>query len=104
MLRTWPDVELVDEATNGEEAVQLVAEHLPDVVLMDLYMPRLDGLAATRVIKQNWPQVNVVILTVQTTRRGEALAAGADDFVLKGAPFNRLSDALHPSSIARNQL
>jgi|GEM_PF-2053492 len=64
LLATWSQVEVIGEAADGQEAVGLVAKHQPDVVLMDLRMPVLDGLAATRIIKERWPGVRVVALTM----------------------------------------
>jgi DNA-binding NarL/FixJ family response regulator len=84
LLAFYPEILVVGEAVNGEEALQLVVEHLPQVVVMDLQMPVMDGVAATRLIKTQWPAIKVIILTVQAARRSEALAAGADTFLLKG--------------------
>ncbi len=94
LLVTWREVEVVGEATNGQEAVRLVAEHRPDVVLMDLQMPVMDGLQATRLIKNAWPEVNVVVLTSYPDQQIAARAAGADAFVIKGSPPERLVSAL----------
>jgi DNA-binding NarL/FixJ family response regulator len=85
---------VIGEASNGQEVVQLVAEKQPDVVLMDVQMPEMDGLEATRLIKKQWPQVKVMILTMFPSRRAEALAAGADHFLLKGCPAESLQDAI----------
>lgn len=94
LLITWPEVEVVGVATNGHEAVRLVEEHQPDVVLMDLQMPVMGGLQATRLIKKQWPAVSVVVLTTYATQHAAALAAGADIFLLKGGPPGRLFAAL----------
>jgi DNA-binding NarL/FixJ family response regulator len=66
--------------------VQLVEECRPDVVLMDARMPVMDGLEATRLIKDRWPGVKVVVLTMYASYRADALAAGADAFLVKGCP------------------
>src|SRR5918912_2083915 len=76
LLATWPEVEVVGEATNGQEAVRLVEECHPAAVLMDLQMPVMDGLQATRLIKHRWPDVNVSVLTLHATERLAALEAG----------------------------
>jgi DNA-binding NarL/FixJ family response regulator len=94
LLATYPEVNVVGEAVNGREAVQLVSERQPDVVLMDVRMPIMDGLEATRLIKRKCPDVKVVVLTMYDTHRSEALAAGADSFLLKGCPSGDLLDAI----------
>ncbi len=94
LLITWPEVEVVGVATNGQEAVRLVEECQPDVVLMDLQMPVMGGLQATRLIKNRWPSVSVVVLTTYAAQHAAALAAGADVFLLKGGPPGQLFDAL----------
>ena len=90
LLSTWQGVGEIYEASNGREAVQLVGELQPDVVLMDVLMPEVDGLKATVQIKTLWPQVKVVALSMYLEYRDEALAAGADAFVGKGEPADRL--------------
>jgi DNA-binding NarL/FixJ family response regulator len=94
LLATWPEIAVVGEAANGQDAVRLVAEYRPDIVLMDLHMPVLDGVQATQLIKQQWPAVTVVVLTVYAVEQSAALAAGADAFLLKGGTPERLLGAL----------
>ena len=94
LLTMRPEIEVVGEASNGQDAVRLVAECRPDVVLMDLHMPVLDGIQATRLIKQQWPAVTVVVLTMYAVDQSAALAAGADAFLLKGGTPERLVAAL----------
>jgi len=84
VLAFYPEIVIIAEAQNGEEAVQLVAEQQPDVVVMDLEIPVMDGVETTRLIKVRWPATKVIVLTVQSLRRAEAIAAGADIFLLKG--------------------
>jgi DNA-binding NarL/FixJ family response regulator len=84
VLALRPEIEIVGEAADGQEAVRLVAECRPDVVLMDARMPVLDGVEATRLIKERWPAVKVVVLTIHASYRADALAAGADAFLIKG--------------------
>jgi DNA-binding NarL/FixJ family response regulator len=87
-------VEVVGEADNGRQAVQLVEQCQPDVVLMDALMPGMDGLEATRLIKDKWPEVKVVVLTMYARYRSQALAAGADAFLVKGCPDEELLEAI----------
>jgi CheY-like chemotaxis protein len=89
-----PPLQVVGEAANGQEAVRLVAERQPDVVLMDALMPVMDGIAATRAIKTKWPLVRVVMLTMYADREAEAHAAGVDVFLVKGVPVESLLKAL----------
>lgn len=90
----WPQVEVVAEAGDGQQAVRLVEEYRPDAVLMDARMPVMDGLEATRLIKKRWPTVRVVVLTMYPTYRAGALAAGADAFLVKGCPAEKLFEAM----------
>ena len=94
LLTTWPEVEVVGEVADGQAAVRGVAECRPNVVLMDLQMPVMDGLQATRLIKNTWPEVNVVVLTSYLDQQSAARGAGADAFVIKGSALERLASAL----------
>jgi DNA-binding NarL/FixJ family response regulator len=94
LLATVPEIEVVGEAADGQEAVQQVEERDPDVILMDVQMPVVDGLEATRAIKKRWPQVKVVVLTMYGSYRPDALAAGADAFVNKADPTEVLLEAI----------
>jgi DNA-binding NarL/FixJ family response regulator len=94
LLATWPETEVVGEASNGQEAVRLVEESRPEVVLMDATMPVMDGLEATGIIKDRWPEVKVIVLTIHASSRMDALAAGADAFLVKGCPAADLLRAI----------
>jgi DNA-binding NarL/FixJ family response regulator len=94
LLATWPDVDVVGEAADGREAVHQVEELSPDVVLIDARMPLMNGLEATRLIRKQWPEVKVIVLTMYATCRADALAAGADAFLLKGCPAEELRGAI----------
>jgi NarL family two-component system response regulator LiaR len=84
LLSTWPRVGEMYEAGDGREAVRLVEEIQPDMVLIDVRMPELDGLKATAQIKAARPGVKVIVLSMYIEYRDEALAVGADAFVAKG--------------------
>jgi DNA-binding NarL/FixJ family response regulator len=84
------EVEVVGQAANGLEAVRLAGELQPDVVVMDIRMPGMDGLEATRVIKARWPHIRVVLLTLYDDERRQASATPADAFLEKGCPSDEL--------------
>jgi DNA-binding NarL/FixJ family response regulator len=82
------------EAANGAEALRLAEDTHPQLVVMDIRMPEVDGIAAIRGIKSRWPQIKVLVLSMYPGRQEEALAAGADLFVGKGESPERLLCAL----------
>jgi len=84
LMLTQPDIQVVGEASNGAKAIQFIEKNRPDVVLMDAFMPKMNGLEATRIIKKRWGNIRVVVLTLHDDIREEALAAGADAFLVKG--------------------
>jgi DNA-binding NarL/FixJ family response regulator len=90
------DFEVLGEASNGNEAIRLAAELSPDVVLMDMSMSELDGIEATRGIRDKNPGVGVVMLTMHGSdnARQRAFASGVDVFVEKGIPIEDLADTL----------
>ncbi len=94
--RTGLVIEPVGEARNGEEAVQQARDLHPDVILMDLELPLLDGFEATRQIKNHCPAARVVILSIHSSEevRQRARAAGANSFVEKGAALEHLMAAI----------
>ncbi len=85
-----PEIEVVGEAADGQEAVQQAEHTRPDVVLMDARMPVMDGLKATRWIKARAPDIKVIFLTMHMLHPDEALAAGADAFLVKGCSAEEL--------------
>lgn len=89
-------IQIIGEAANGEEAVFQAAVLQPEVVVMDLAMPLMDGYEATRQIKRSNPACRVVALTVHDyeAARQKAIQSGVDDFVIKGAPVDRLVQAI----------
>ncbi len=97
---TFDDIELVGAAEDGEEAVRLCADREPDVVLMDLEMPRLDGIEATRRITASRPEVAVVVLTSFSDQQQilRALDAGAVGYLLKDAEPEELARAIRAAA------
>jgi DNA-binding NarL/FixJ family response regulator len=96
LLKSDADLEIVGEANNGEAAVAQVEQLKPDLVLMDVRMPGMDGVAATRIICQRFPHTRVLVLTTfddQTYVR-QALEAGAAGYLLKDTPFEELTQAI----------
>jgi DNA-binding NarL/FixJ family response regulator len=96
ILTAQPDLEVLGEAGDGEAAVACVSEHRPDVVLMDVRMPKLDGIGATRRIVERALPTRVLVLTTFDTDEVvyDAMKAGASGFLLKSAPTARLLDAV----------
>ncbi len=96
LLEVEPDIDVVGEALDGQEAIAKVETLHPDVVLMDISMPELDGLEATRQIKSRWPEVNILILTMHRSDEYffETLKAGASGYILKVADTEDLVQAV----------
>ena len=95
------------EASNGLEAISKIKNHPPDIVLMDMRMPVMDGLEATRIIKKNWPWIKVIALTMYQNYHSEALSAGVDAFLLKDCSTAELIatvyDLMHTNMVANSQ-
>jgi NarL family two-component system response regulator LiaR len=96
-LETISDFQVVGEASSGEEALGLVAELIPDIVLLDLIMPGMDGIETTRRVKQVSPRTQVVVLTSyhEDVHIFPALKAGAISYILKDMKMEKLVDVLH---------
>jgi two-component system response regulator NreC len=96
LLEAEPDIEVVGEALDGQQAVALAEALRPDVILMDIAMPGMDGLEATRHIISHWPDIRVLVLTMHRTDDYffEMLKAGASGYVLKGAQTDELINAI----------
>ena len=107
LLSLSADLEIVGEAANGQEAIRLTESLKPDVVLMDLEMPVMDGYESTRQIKTRCPSSRVVALTVHDyeAARAKAQESGVDAFLVKGAPVEQLIQAIlgECDFIERNQ-
>lgn len=87
-------IDIVGEAVNGREAVLMTEKYCPDVVLMDMKMPVMDGLQATRLMKTRWPEVKIIALTIYSMYRTDAIKAGVDAFLLKGCTAEILQTAI----------
>jgi len=105
-LKVYEDLLLVGEAESGETAVQLCAKVLPDVILMDMFLPAMDGAATTQAIRQRFPQIQVIMLT--SFKEGKliknALAAGAIGYLLKDVSADDLVRAIRAAHAGRATL
>lgn len=105
-LQVFDDFELVGEASNGREAVSVCAAVQPDVVLMDLVMPEMDGAQATKQIREQFPGTQVIVLTSfkEDNLVESAIEAGAIGYLLKNATADELADAIRAANIGRPTL
>jgi len=96
LLATQPDMNLVAQASNGQQAIDLFRTHRPDITLMDLRLPDMSGIDVAAAIRKEFPEARIIILTTfdSDTDRQRALAAGARAFMLKDAP-RKLVEAIH---------
>ena len=96
LLQRLPDIEVVAEAGDGREALRLIEEHRPRIVLMDIAMPELNGLEATRRVTKTFPSVSVIILSIYSDEEHvyQALRAGASGYLLKSAAVEELELAI----------
>ncbi|HWG61541.1 MAG TPA: response regulator transcription factor [Streptosporangiaceae bacterium] len=96
VLAAEEDIELVGEASDGAEAVEKAAESLPDVVLMDIRMPKSSGIEACRAMKEAAPSAKIVILTISDEEEDlfEAIRAGASGYLLKDIPLDEVADVV----------
>ncbi len=105
-LRVKAGLELVGEASNGQQALQVCEKVQPDVILMDLVMPEMDGMTATRAIRECWPQIQVIALTSFQEKElvREALQAGAISYLLKNVSVDELAEAIRAAYAGRPTL
>jgi two-component system, NarL family, response regulator LiaR len=103
MLRVFDDLQLAGEAESGEAAIELCAEVLPDVILMDMSLPMMDGATATRAIRKQFPQIQIIALT--SFKEGKviqhALEAGAIGYLLKDVSADELVGAIRAAHAGR---
>lgn len=106
LLDCSPNLKVVGEAENGSEAIAMVEVFQPDVVLMDVSMPVLDGIKATRIIRSKFPDTQVIVLTMQTdqTYSDTALQAGACQFLTKDCGKEKLLNAIKECSSAPSKV
>jgi two-component system, NarL family, response regulator LiaR len=106
VLEVSDDMSLVGEAGDGEEAIQLCERLQPDVILMDLLMPKMDGIAATKVIHERWPKVRIIVLTSFKEKEyvEGALKAGAKSYLLKNVSADELAAAIRRSMAGQASL
>ena len=104
LLKLLPGIDVVAAASDGEEALQLVAEHNPDVLLVDLRMPRCDGVEATRRVRAEHPGTEVVVLTTYSDDETvlSALRAGARGFLTKDADAESIGRALQAAAAGQS--
>ncbi len=105
-MNNTPDMTVVGEAKDGQEAVKLCEQVQPDVILMDLVMPGMSGAEATRIIRQRWPQVQIVALTSFQEKElvQDALRAGAISYLLKNVSGDELAGAIRAALAGRATL
>src|SRR5512136_2888306 len=106
VLLSYDDMILVGEASNGEEAIRLCEKLQPDVVLMDLMMPVMDGVTATASIRKQWPKINVIALTSFKEKEmvEGALKAGAMSYLLKNVSAAELATAIRGAVAGQSRL
>jgi NarL family two-component system response regulator LiaR len=105
-LKVKPDLQLVGEASNGREALEVCRRVRPDVILMDLVMPEMDDAKATQAIRRNWPEIQVVALTSFQEKDliREALKAGAIGYLLKNVTVDELAAAIRAAKAGQSTL
>jgi DNA-binding NarL/FixJ family response regulator len=100
LLSVQPEFEVISEAGNGEEALQIIGQDQPDIVLMDLRMPGMDGVTATRIVHQSYPDIKIIVLTTFDDDENvfEGLRAGAVGYLLKDVSSVKLFEAIHAAA------
>ncbi len=106
LLEQQPDLKIVGEASDGEEAVRLAGELQPDVVVMDVRMPKMSGVEATRTIKQDFPKIKILVLTAHDDDEYvfALLQAGANGYLLKTAEIEELVRAIRTVAAGQSAL
>jgi len=106
MLLAFDDLDLIGEASSGSKALALCQQELPDVILMDMVMPEMDGLETTRKVLEQYPSVKIIILTSFTkdTMVQDALQAGATSYLLKDSSIDLLAEAIRAANTGQPTL
>ena len=97
ILGNQDTIELIGAVSNGQEVIRFIRESLPDIIIMDIRMPKMDGVTCTRIIKDQYPQVKIIILTTFDDNEYifKALRDGASGYLLKGISVDELITAIH---------
>ncbi|MCM3088349.1 response regulator [Bhargavaea ginsengi] len=105
-LQVQPDMEVVGEASNGREAVDLALQLRPDIILMDMVMPEMNGAEATAAIMKEWPEAKIMVVTsfLDDDKVYPALEAGASSYILKTSKASRIADAIRDTLGGRTVL
>lgn len=100
LLETEQDIRIVGEASDGSQVEQLVEEERPDVVVMDISMPAIDGIAATQILRDKYPSLGIIVLTMfaEDSQVIRAIRAGADGYLLKNIESGKVVDAIRAVS------
>ena len=106
LLGTCPEIQVCAEASNGADGIRKALEHRPDVIIMDLLMPEMDGIDATRLLLSQWPDAKVLVLTTvgSSDTLSQALEAGATGALLKSAELDELCEAIAATSAGERYL
>lgn len=96
VLDSKPDIEVSDVAADGQEVIRCIRKQKPDVILMDIRMPKMDGVQCTKIIKENYPEIKIIILTTFDDDEYvyNALKFGASGYLLKGVSMDELENAI----------
>ncbi|WP_017436978.1 response regulator transcription factor [Saccharococcus caldoxylosilyticus] len=105
-LASQPDMEVVGEADNGKQAIDLALELRPDIILMDLVMPEMDGIEATKHIIAQWPEAKIIVVTsfLDDEKVYPALEAGATSYMLKTSKANEIANAIRATFYGQSVL
>ncbi len=97
VLNTREGIAVTDTVADGQEVIRSIRREMPDVILMDIRMPKMDGVQCTKIIKENYPQIKIIILTTFDDDEFvyNALKFGASGYLLKGVSMDELADAIH---------